>query len=467
MRGTRVRLSRISDRIYNERDGTMAAHLKRVAARSSSSKSTVREPRAVAPPAVSARPSSRLPTLVALLPLLGSLALLAFFVLGSRGASPALATTVSAATTFATTSGLSAPVVAPPSAGGGSLLADLPSPRPDEKVAVFNGRNGAWEDGFVRDVPKGGELVHAGRLLRVSRALGAISWAPEVEVAKLGDADTAYDPAAPHREPEAEDVVHVLGEDSRHTTLGHVEAGARVAFQGRVYETRAGPSAALEVRDSGLRVSRVTRTYQRHSPTLVDLTVRYRDGREGVLTGTPEHPFFVPARGAYVPMGELAAGVALQTTDGTTATVAARSERRGDFEVYNLEVEHTHNYFVSPGSDGPGVQVHNATYGPGGGPRPNAKPGTAGGERAKMPFTKRGKEIVREENRAKYGGKLTCEHCGRNDLVEPGPSRGGQARPKNEAQVDHIIPEALNGDGAPPNGQVLCPACNAAKKDRL
>ncbi|HEU4409119.1 MAG TPA: polymorphic toxin-type HINT domain-containing protein [Polyangiaceae bacterium] len=343
-----------------------------------------------------------------------------------------------------------------------------PPPGPDEKVLLFDPRDGGWREGPAREAPKGGELVHAGRLLRVSRALGAAQWVREVDVAKLGDADATYDPAAPRREPEADDVVRVLGEAGRHTALGRVEPGERVAFQGRVYETRAGPGGGLEVRDSGLRVNRVTRTYRRHGPTLVDLTVRYGDGREGVLTGTPEHPFYVPARGGYVPMGELAPGVALQTTDGAEATVAARSERPADVEVHNLEVEHAHNYFVSPpGSGGPGVLVHNATYGSGGGPKPNAKPGSAGGPRAKMPFTRRGREIVREENRAAHGGKLTCEHCGRNDLVEPGQTRGGQPRLQNEAQVDHIIPESKGGDGAPSNGQVLCLTCNGLKKDKM
>jgi pretoxin HINT domain-containing protein/HNH endonuclease len=385
----------------------MSTRSKRARARSSTSQvAAVTSVRATTC-AGAIRRTSRWSTLTAALPLLLSLALLAFFVLGPRGTSPARTTSASMAATG---------------------------------VAALS-----------RVVPAAATSLAAG-----------------VDVTKIGDADATYDPAAPRREPEADDVVRVLGEAGLHTRLGSVEPGERVVFQGRVYETRAGPGDELEVRDSGLRVSRVTRTYKRHSRTLVELMVRYGDGREGVLTGTPEHPFYVPARDGYVPMGELSPGVALQTTDGAAATVAARSERHGDFEVYNLEVEHTHNYFVSPpASDGLGVLVHNATYGSGGGPKPNAKPGSAGGPRANKPFTRRGREIVREENRAAHGGKLTCEHCGRNDLVEPGPSRGGQPRLKNEAQVDHIIPEAHGGDGAPSNGQVLCLACNALKRDKL
>jgi Pretoxin HINT domain len=317
-------------------------------------------PAAVATPStnVPATLPSRWSSVFAALPLLVTAALLVFFALDPRG-TPA-ATALSSVSVFDTkpSGALSA---ASPTDG-----VDLPPPGPDETVRFFDQQTGDWKQGPTRDVPKGSELIHAGRLLRVSRTLGALTWAREIDISKLGDADTTYDPAAPRREPEAGDVVRVLGADGHHTTLGRVEPGQRMAFQGRVYETRAGPGDKLEARDSGLRVNQVTRTYERHSPTLVDLTVRYGDGREGVLTGTPEHSFFVPARGGYVPMGELVLGVALQTPDGATATVAARSDRHGDFEVYNLEVEHTHNYFVSPpGSDSPGVQVHNATYGPG------------------------------------------------------------------------------------------------------
>jgi hypothetical protein len=418
--------------------------------------------RAAPPP----RRSSRRPTFVAALPILLSVALLALFALDPRGTPPALAKPL--ATALASASALGTALRAPPLAASSTLGVDVPPPGPDETVRFFDRETGDWKESLARDVPKGSELVHAGRLLRVSRPLGALTWAREIDVSKLDEADTTYDPAAPRREPEFDDVVRVLGEDSHHTTLGRVAPGEQLAFQGRVYETRAGPDDKLEARDNGLRVNRVTRTYQRHSPTLVDLTVRYGYGHEGVLSGTPEHPFFVPARGGYVPMGELGPGVALQTTDGAAATVAARSERHGDFEVYNLEVEHTHNYFVSPpGSGGPGVLVHNATYGSGGGPKPNAKPGSAGGPRANMPFTPKGRVIVREENRAAHRGKLTCEHCGRNDLVDPGQTRGGQPRPRNEAQVDHIIPESKGGDGAPSNGQVLCLTCNGLKKDKI
>jgi 5-methylcytosine-specific restriction endonuclease McrA len=53
--------------------------------------------------------------------------------------------------------------------------------------------------------------------------------------------------------------------------------------------------------------------------------------------------------------------------------------------------------------------------------------------------------------------------CGRDDLVEPGRSVGGQPHAGNEAHVDHIIAQANGGDGAPSNGQVTCERCNLDK----
>ncbi|MEZ4298910.1 MAG: HNH endonuclease [Polyangiaceae bacterium] len=70
------------------------------------------------------------------------------------------------------------------------------------------------------------------------------------------------------------------------------------------------------------------------------------------------------------------------------------------------------------------------------------------------------KKAVRQENRDAHGGKLTCDNCKRDDLVDPQRARGGVRRPANEAQVDHIVPKAQGGQGRRPNLRVLCPECN-------
>ena len=91
--------------------------------------------------------------------------------------------------------------------------------------------------------------------------------------------------------------------------------------------------------------------------------------------------------------------------------------------------------------------------------------GVLAGKRAGMPFTRKGKVAVKKENAEKNDGKTRCENCG----VETAPGQQhqkGVTPPKNEAQVDHVIPRAKGGEGDPDNGQVLCRDCNIKKSDK-
>ncbi len=91
--------------------------------------------------------------------------------------------------------------------------------------------------------------------------------------------------------------------------------------------------------------------------------------------------------------------------------------------------------------------------------------GVLAGKRTGMPFTRKGKVAVKKENAEKNDGKNRCESCG----VETAPGQQhqkGVTPPKNEAQVDHVIPRAKGGEGDPDNGQVLCRDCNIKKSDK-
>jgi len=78
------------------------------------------------------------------------------------------------------------------------------------------------------------------------------------------------------------------------------------------------------------------------------------------LTGTLEHPFFVPVRGEYVPMGELGAGDGLRREDGGEAVVVGVEVRAVRVEVFNLEVGGVHDYYVVHEEESPAaVLVHN------------------------------------------------------------------------------------------------------------
>lgn len=252
--------------------------------------------------------------------------------------------------------------LANPPAAPSNLASRPPPPGPDDTVRVYDASKGAWEDGRLRDVPIENEFIHAGRLMRLRGSSRIIEWVREVDVSKLAEADAAYDPTLEHRFPETHDVVHVIGENNYHTKLGMVPPGRQLAFQGRVYEIKGGTTpASLQIGYTGLTLNRVTNTFKRNTDTLIDLTIRYTaSGNEETLSGTPEHPFFVPAVDSYVAMGQLKAGTILHTTDGSEATVVASKTRHGDFEVHNVEVEHAHNYFVSSSkSRENGVLVHN------------------------------------------------------------------------------------------------------------
>lgn len=56
-------------------------------------------------------------------------------------------------------------------------------------------------------------------------------------------------------------------------------------------------------------------------------------------------------------------------------------------------------------------------------------------------------EIVKDDNKIKYGGKMKCENCGKR-VTEPTKSTSGRKPKASEAQVDHIMPKCPFG-GAP------------------
>jgi hypothetical protein len=99
--------------------------------------------------------------------------------------------------------------------------------------------------------------------------------------------------------------------------------------------------------DRGKVLREVVQVFVRKTDTLVDLTVEDEEKEQYVITGTPEHPFFVPAADRYVAMGQLRPGTALKAADGSVVTVQESQTRTGDFTVYNFEVSGTHNYYVA------------------------------------------------------------------------------------------------------------------------
>ncbi len=76
------------------------------------------------------------------------------------------------------------------------------------------------------------------------------------------------------------------------------------------------------------------------------------------VTVTPDHPFWSASRRGWVPVGELLVGELVRVAGNVVAPVDAIGPRRSQkIELYNVEVEYFHNYFVGRGENA--VLVHN------------------------------------------------------------------------------------------------------------
>lgn len=105
---------------------------------------------------------------------------------------------------------------------------------------------------------------------------------------------------------------------------------------------------------NGLSLGRIIGTVKHRGNVVMDVS-----WPGYTATCTPDHRYYSVTREMYVPALALRAGELLRTPDGKTVPVLAVSPpRRGLVDLYNLEVESFHNYFVG-GSAGASVLVHN------------------------------------------------------------------------------------------------------------
>ncbi|MBX2797494.1 MAG: HINT domain-containing protein [Myxococcales bacterium] len=230
----------------------------------------------------------------------------------------------------------------------------------DDVVQVCGARTGGGSEAVVAELEVGHTWLDDGRLHRWTD--DGVADRGEATVADLAEAGATRRAAAAARVSGAEQWVLVLGEadEAGHWRLGAVEAGERLAFQGWVFETAdTDDDGLIEIQPTGDVLGRVCQTHVRRSDVVINLVVTGPDGSE-TLTGTPEHPFWVPEVGGYVAMGDLEVGIVLRTVGSGEARVVSMDWREGDFEVFNFEVEDAHNYYVrAPGGSGDGVLVHN------------------------------------------------------------------------------------------------------------
>jgi hypothetical protein len=133
----------------------------------------------------------------------------------------------------------------------------------------------------------------------------------------------------------------VLMHDGSSRPIEEIEPGDRVASR-----------SDEGTQDSPVVEGRVTRVFR--SVAQGSLLIRFDGG--GTVETTDEHPFYVPGRG-FVEAEDLRTGDRVAEDDGGLSVVAAVSRLTEPKEVYNLEVEGTHTYFVRAGDDW--LWVHN------------------------------------------------------------------------------------------------------------
>jgi len=240
-------------------------------------------------------------------------------------------------------------------------------------VEVYDARTGTWQDGIVGETDGGDEILFDGNLL--VRQEAGFENRGLVDPWELSRADATFRVGGVAEYPSAMDWVLVLSSDGgpSHVRLAEVEDAAHFAYDGRVFEA-AVDEEQLAIRPTGDVLGRVVNNFVRVAPGTIDAEIAYANGATDLLTGTPNHPFWVPEVRDYVALEDIRVGTVLRTFGGAEATVVGMTSRPGDVEVFDVEVLGPHNFYVrGAASDAPAVLVHNSS--------PNPKPipnGTAG-----------------------------------------------------------------------------------------
>ncbi|MFY7827953.1 MAG: polymorphic toxin-type HINT domain-containing protein [Flectobacillus sp.] len=88
-------------------------------------------------------------------------------------------------------------------------------------------------------------------------------------------------------------------------------------------------------------LQRVTNTFTKTAKKLVKLVIG-----QDTLYSTPEHPYYLPTEKAFRSAQSLRKGMQVLLLSGTLATVESHTQLDTLTQVYNIEVAHTHNYYV-------------------------------------------------------------------------------------------------------------------------
>lgn len=254
-----------------------------------------------------------------------------------------------------------------------SEYAGIPSPNnwtDETAVQIYNRRNGQWESMTYGDVGPDMEFIVGDYVYATTPENESLFLKPEIDISKLTETDQVFDPDN-WRMPTPDDIVKVFRSDNSGQQKGHwllkdVQPDSEVVFQGKVWRWELDvENQRFVVSDTGNVFARVTETHvETHEGDVLELTVEYKPcGKQGIITGSEEHPFFVLDVEDYIPMVELEPGMSLKTNIDVLSTVIEMKHLPESMEMYNLTVEHVNNYYVFSDEGDPGVLVHNTNCG--------------------------------------------------------------------------------------------------------
>ena len=242
--------------------------------------------------------------------------------------------------------------------GEANILEQLASS--DDTIHKFDPRRGTWKEVQFNGMEAGDEFIFESVFFRLDHDENPELLFRDVDLKSVTAVSAPWDPDEPRQIPDADDIVLVLGESAHHQRLRNLSHNDRFAYGGQIFDT-VRSDESMQVRPTGQTINRIANTFAHRADSLVDLTVADVDtGEKATISGTPEHPFYVPTRGEYVELVDLEVGETLRGDDGSAVRVKTKESRRGLFDVHNIEVENTRNYLVAaPGFGGPGALVHN------------------------------------------------------------------------------------------------------------
>lgn len=227
---------------------------------------------------------------------------------------------------------------------------------PETMVDVFQPTRGMWKKKAKRELKGGDDFFYKDRLHMVFQNTTVVSLKPsKIKREEIEAAAMAYRPSVKPRVPNPNEVIHLTGTTKQTPGLWRLkdvfETPSTVWFQGYQFKIEdIGNNQRRGIYTGNIK-SKVNSafTHGDGDKGLVLVRIQYNDdGLVGEIKSTPDHRFYVLETGTYEPISSIPDGTTFLTADNKKATLVSVKEIGVSEQVYNLEVEHAHNYHVKP-----------------------------------------------------------------------------------------------------------------------